>query len=507
MSALITKTIYLDYLDCPKNSWLKLHRPELAHLFESSDFQKGLSQQGYEIESWARKMFPAGVLIEGSSAQAIKLTAQHIALQTPAIFQAAFYIDQFFIRVDILEFDNRSQRWNMYEVKATNSVQENSKQNDHIQDATFQKIVLDVSGIDIGKVFVLHLNRSYVLQGTINVHQLFQAQDVSDRAEENFIDTAELMQTAQKMLLQKDEKLVECACVYKGRSAHCATFNYSHQDVPDYAIHDIARIGASKKKLAELVDKKIFKLQDVPMDFQLSQIQRTQIESHVLQQSFIDKVGIKKQLDQLVYPLYFLDYESYASALPLFDGFSPYNQMPFQFSLHVLDSLDAQLVHHEYLHTRLVDPSHYIIKKLEEFIQGPGSIIVWNKSFEQGIHKNLSYRHPEQQEFLEDLNNRMYDLADVFTKQLYVHPEFKGKTSIKKVLPALVPTSGYSDLDIQGGDVASQSWYTMMYGSLSSVEQQKIAADLRAYCKQDTIAMYQIMMHLHDIASELGDEL
>jgi hypothetical protein len=404
---LITKTTYLDFLDCPKNAWLASNKPELAHLFDLSVFDQGLMEQGNAIELWARKRFPQGVLIEGLSDDAIYATQRHIALETPIIFQAAFKVDQFFIRVDILEFDKKNQVWNLYEVKATSSVKENSKHNDHVEDATFQKIVIESSGIDLGHVFVLHLNKFYVLHGDINVQQLFHVEDVTDRAEERFIDTAEAMQYAQRMLQQDDETVVSCACIYKGRSAHCLTFNYSHQEVPEYAIHDVARIGASKKKLAELVDQKIFKLEDIPLNFKLSEIQRAQIESHILQQSFIDEIAIKTQLDQLVYPLYFLDYESFASAVPLFQGFSPYNQIPFQFSVHVQHSFDAELVHYEYLHTKQVDPSLYIISKLEQFIKNSGSIIVWNKSFEQGIHKNLLQRHPEYQDFLEDLNNRI----------------------------------------------------------------------------------------------------
>lgn len=480
-----------------------MNKQELAHFFELSDFAQGLTEQGNAIELLARKRFAGGVLIEGVSNDAIALTNKHIALRTPVIFQAAFQVDQFFIRADILEFDTQTKQWNLYEVKATNSVKENSKQNDHVEDVIFQKIVIESSGLDLGNVFVLHLNKYYVLQGKIDVEQLFHVEDVTDRAEERFVETAEMMQHAQKMLQQKDENLVTCACIYKGRSAHCATFSYSHRDVPDYAIHDIARIGASKKKLAELVDKKIFDLADVPLDFKLSEIQRIQIESHISEQPFIEKVAIKEQLDQLVYPLYFLDYESFASAVPLFDGFSPYNQIPFQFSVHVQDSFDAPLVHYEYLHTKHVDPSLYIIAKLQQFIHNSGSIIVWSKSFEQGIHKNLYQRHPEHQEFLEDLNNRMYDLAEIFTKQLYVHPDFKGKTSIKKVLPALIADASYQHLGIQAGDVASQSWYTMMYGSLSHADQLKIVEDLRAYCQQDTYAMYAILKKLHqDITSD-----
>ena len=53
-------------------------------------------------------------------------------------------------------------------------------------------------------------------------------------------------------------------------------------------------------------------------------------------------------LKDLEYPLYFFDYETYTAAIPILDGFSPHQHMPFQVSIHELD-LDGNLKHFEYL--------------------------------------------------------------------------------------------------------------------------------------------------------------
>ena len=145
------------------------------------------------------------------------------------------------------------------------------------------------------------------------------------------------------------------------------------------------------------------------------------------------------------------------------------------------------------------DPSLDIIQKLQEFIGSIGTIIVWYKSFEQKINTELAKRFPKHKEFLRDLNNRIYDLMNIFEKQMYIHSKFKGKTSIKKVLPVLVPELSYQELEIREGTAAASKWFSMTYDHLTSIEKQKIAHSLRMYCGLDTYAMYAIWKHLMHI--------
>jgi len=463
-------------------------------MFKLSDFEKGLLAKGNLVETWARKLFPDGVLID--DANALQVTQQYIAEKTPVIFQPKFIYDKFLAKCDALEYDKENNCWNLYEIKGTNALDENAGNIDHVEDATFQTIVLKAAGIKIGKVFIIHLNREYVRENEINVKELFTEDDITAEVRDREENTKIKMQKAAEALFQPDEKALVCQCVYSGRSAHCATFRYSYPQIPEYSIHDLSRIGSSKKRLESLVDSQIFDINDIPDDFELTPTQKNQIYTHKTQKPLIDLTAIKKELRSLEYPLYFLDYETYPPAIPLFRGFKPYQQIPFQFSLHVLNDADGEPAHFEYLHTEPTDPSLSIIAKLQEFIGSEGSIIVWSKRFEKGINSQLAERCPEHKDFLDNLNDRVYDLMEIFQKQFYVHPHFKGKVSIKKVLPVMAPKLTYAELTIKEGGSAMDAWYEMVFGSGSQTDKDKTAEDLRKYCGLDTYAMYAIWKEL-----------
>lgn len=501
MDAHIDKSTYLEYLNCPKNTWLKLHKPELLELFELSEFEKNLSKTGRLVEELAGKMFPQGEAIKRFGDQAIPATRRHIEQKTPVLLQPTFLFEKFLCRCDILAYDAASDSWNLYEIKATNSLEGHTKEVNFMEDATFQAAILTKLEIKLGKIFIVHLNKDYVRGDELELEKLFVYEDVTDEVLNKIPDTWDKMQQARDDLLGKQEEEMACQCLYLGRSAQCTTFKYSHPNVPDYSIHDLYRIGQSPKKITRLVKDKIFALKDIPEDFPLSDIQQNQLRVHLEQKPMIDSAALREELNKLVYPLYFLDYESYASAIPMFKGFLPYQQIPFQFSLHVVEKPGAEPENYGYLHEGEFDPSLTLIEELKELIGPTGSIIVWNKGFESKIHTELAVRHAQHKEFLNNLNFRIYDLMDIFRKQIYVHPDAKGKNSIKNVLPALVPELSYNDLEIHEGATACQRWYEMVFGqSLVPSEKEKILTDLLTYCTLDTYAMYAIWKHLYDIA-------
>lgn len=488
----ITKTIYLEYLNCSKNIWLKLHKPELAPMFELSDFAKSLTASGELVELWARKLFPNGVLISEFGQAAQKITEQYLKDKKPVIFQSTFIKDQFLVKNDVLEYDKDNDCWNLYEIKGTNTLDENSSEIDHVEDATFQYIVLSDLDIKMGRVYIIHLNKDYVRDDEINIADLFIKEEISDQVLERISSTRIKMSQAVECLYQDDEKVPECSCLYQGRSKHCATFSYSHPEVPQYSVHDLSRIGNSKKRLAELIDSGILNINDIPEEFKLSDNQKNQVDVYKNQRAIIDSLAIKKELDSLVYPLYFFDYETYPSAIPLFKGFKPFQHIPFQFSLHVLNSPGAELEHFEYLHLEATDPSENIINYLKKTIGQVGSVIVWSKKFEKGRNEELAERSPDNNVFLNNLNERIYDLMEIFQKQMYVHPGFEGRVSIKKVLPVLVPELSYKNLEIQQGAAAMDAWFKNIFNSKSEEEKKKTAKNLLTYCSLDTYAMYAI---------------
>lgn len=507
----LSKTDYILFRECPKNVWYKIHQPDVYYKEELSDFEKHIIETGNEVELVARKLYPGAVLVEGRDEAAQQLTQKLIDKRQAVIFQPVFVRDGFMAAVDILEYSSESKSFNITEIKASNEADKKR----HYYDLAFQVNLLRRCGLKVGKINLMHLNPEYTRFGELDIKQLFKIDDVTAEISELGAEVALEMEQALKYISSETEPPGACVCLYKGRSNHCTTFHHSNPSVPKYSVHDISRIGLSKKKLAELIDGSHYHLHEVPEEMELSAGQRNQVNAYNFDKILLDKKGIREELKNLVYPIYFIDYETFPSAIPMFDGFSPYQQIPFQYSLFVLDSplratdsglkpTDPRLIHYEFLADRSADPSAAFVESMQKQIGKVGSIIVWSKKFECTINKQIAERVPEAAGFIADVNSRVYDLMDIFTKQHYVHKDFKGSTSIKKVLPVLAPELSYKELAIQEGGTAASSWLKLISPVIASkpkqsnidVDKIQLRKDMLAYCKLDTFAMVRILDEL-----------
>ncbi len=495
MPITISKTDYLVYRDCPKNAWMKIHRPWVYFKSEMASFVKLIIETGNEVEAVARELFPTGVLIKGRDEEAEEETQKYLGIKQETLFQPIFRKEGFLAACDVLKFDTETGKYDIYEIKATNEADEKT----HFYDLAFQVNLLRMCGLDVGKIKLLHLNSKYVRDGDIDVTNLFAIDDVTSEIESLCAEVADEMELALSYMSNDVEPSGNCSCIYKGRSKHCQTFANNNPQVPPYSVHDISRIGVSKAKLAELIDGNIFNIEDVPADMSLSDIQRNQVDAHTYNKISIDREKIREELANLVYPIYFLDYETFPSAIPRFDGFSPYQQIPFQYSLHVLRVSDAELEHFEFLYTEIGDPSIPLAQSLQKDIGPTGSVIVWHKSFERGRNEEIAKRLPEFKQFMDSVNSRLYDLEDIFKKQYFVHKDFCGSTSIKKILPVLATEPSYEKLSIKEGGTAAESWNKITAGKVSPEEKEKIKKALLVYCGLDSYAMYAIWKALGDL--------
>jgi hypothetical protein len=494
----ISKTTFQYFLCCPKNTWLKLHKPELADRFVISEFDKHIMEQGNEVESCARNLFPNGIEVVSTGEDACSDTVRLIGSHTPAIFQATFIENGFLARNDVLSFNEQNNCWDLYEVKGTNRLKEGSPERDHIIDVTFQVSVLKRANLPLGRFYVIHINKDYVRVGDLDIKSLFITEDVTDKVLEKLPEVENMMAVAKEYLLNEKEPAGSCDCLYKSRRNHCSTFSYSNPQVPEYSVHDISRIH--KTKLEKLVESELFDLNDVPDDLELSDKQRNQVSAHQTQRPVIDKTEIKRELDALKFPLYFLDYEAVGPAIPVFNGYKPYQRIPFQFSLHILRTPGGEMEHIEYLHPDLTDPSENVAKLLKQHIQG-GSVIAWHKSYEAGVNRELGERLPYYTDFMQQVNNSLYDLKDIFQDQYYIHDGFHGSASLKKVLPIIDPELSYKTLEIQQGGEAVDAWWKMISPGTSELESEIISKNLKIYCGQDTYAMYVIWKHLYNLVN------
>ena len=492
----ISKSTFLQYQICPKDTWLRLHKPELVDTFTVTEFEKHLLEQGNEVEACARQLYPHSVLVSATGDAAVDETRRLLADGVDAIFQATFLADGFFAKCDVLKRGATPGTWDLFEIKGTNSKKEGSEDRDHISDLTFQKHVLELAGVTVGRAYIVHLNKEYVRAGDLDLRALFTVSDSTEQVDELSAGLLQEMHAAKVYLNKKDEPNIGCDCHLSGRSRHCRTFAYSHPEIPAYSVHDIVRIGQSKKKLEYFMDERIFVIDDVPDDYKLGDAQELQVRSHKTQTPIIDQDTIADVLRSYTFPLYFFDYETFSPAIPAFDGYSPYKRIPFQFSLHTLRDAESEPEHVEFLHLERSDPTRAVAELLDKHIHPEGSVIVWYAPFERGVNKEIGERLGAYAGRMEQINGQVRDLRDIFSKQHYVHPEFHGSTSIKDVMPVLVPELSYGGLAIKDGATASEQWWTMTAVETDASDRAAIADALRAYCKLDSYAMYAIWRKL-----------
>ena len=277
MAILVTKTNFLEFLMCPKNIWLKLHKPELMEQFEMSAFEKQLAEQGNEVEECAHALFPGGVEVIARGEAGVEETKRLMDAETPYIFQATFIVEGFMAKVDVLRRGSDGA-WDILEIKGTNSVKEEGADRSHVDDLAFQSSVLRRAGVSVGDLVLVHLNKEYVRAGDLDIEKLFLLEDMNEKVEARMGEIEEQMAAAREHLVKDTEPMKGCECIYKGRSAHCSTFAYSNPEVPEYSIHDLARIGSSKKKLQTMVERKLFGIDEVPADISLTDIQENQAQ-------------------------------------------------------------------------------------------------------------------------------------------------------------------------------------------------------------------------------------
>ena len=224
-----------------------------------------------------------------------------------------------------------------------------------------------------------------------------------------------------------------------------------------------------------------------------------QVNSELNNETIIDKEKIREFVNDLKYPLYFMDFETFKTAVPIFDKSRPYQQLVFQYSLHVLQANNSELQHKEYLaEVDGTDPRVKFLKQLIADCGKKGDILVYNIGFERGKLNDLAESFPNYTISINKIIDRLKDLMIPFQQRLYYTPAMWGSYSIKKVLPAMVPELSYADLNIGEGGTASDTFASMLTGEYEG-DMEQTRKDLFEYCKMDTFAMVKILEKLNSV--------
>lgn len=488
---MLTKSDYNRYRECPIHLWMHKHRADELGVKEPNDQLAWIFEQGNLVERQARLMFPDGQLVHGHTGEAQKQTRALIENGASTIFQATAISDGLFVMADVLRWNAESGAWDLFEVKSSTSVKK-----DHLYDVCFQRLAFRRAGYSIGSLFLIHVNSGYVRQGDIDPPAFLVTENITAEVDAVTPEAELEIEQARTVAAQVDVPArTLCTCSPKA----CPCPGYCYPDLPEYSIFNLTRLREAKAK--RLYASGIRTLHDLPAEYQLSNAQTLQVQTARSGRSIVDIPAIRRLLSPLEYPLYFLDYESWNPALPMFDGYRPYQQMVFQFSLHTVSEPSAPETHTDCLVRDLREPSYEVVHRLAESIGPSGSVVVWNKSFEKSRNNEMAARFPQFGQFLSSLNGRIFDLMDVFRKLHYVHPAFQGSCSIKDVLPVLVPGLSYENISIRDGAAASLTWCRMLTDGNRASEREENCDHLRAYCRLDTLAMVEVFRHVASIAN------
>jgi hypothetical protein len=435
---------------CPKRLFLHKFASELRN--PMSEAQQNVFATGTNAGILAQDLFPGGVNAEPETPYefhvSVQKTKEFIEAGETIIYEAAFNFEGVLCAIDLLV--KMEDGWHAFEVKSTNSAK-----SPHIQDAALQYYVMTNCGLDVKNISIVHFNKDYVKRGTIDVQQLFQKSPIL----EPVINLQEFVSAKAKELKELVMNRIEpdiapgdhCTKPYE-----CDFTNHCWKN----------RVEATPKDYGE---------------------------------EKIDSVELQRFTESLTYPLCFFDFETVAYGVPEYNESRPHQAVPFQFSLHIIDQPGAEIRHIEYLGNGIEDPRQELINSMIENLGTRGTILVWYKPFEYGITGQLAIDFPQFAKELIAIQARLVDLMVPFKQGHYRHPDMSGSSSIKKVLPVLIPELSYENLNIGEGRTASLT-YSQLPTMDSETREQKIL-DLLEYCKQDTWAMVRIWQWINDKTS------
>ena len=448
---MLSKSRYLKGLKCHKALWLNHHKKEEAY-YPASTIRK--FEAGNTAGDIAQDHFPDGMLAlvnDHPDADAAQKTQELLQKGVSSLYEATFIANRTLVALDILhQIDGK---WYGFEVKSTNSVK-----HEHVRDAAIQFYVIQESGFDLEDIFIMHFDRTYVRQGAIDPKGLFTHKSVKTPLQHYLKDIPDNIETFLKVYQQEEPEILigpHCDKPYE-----CEFKNYCHE------------LPENQKLLEAEKDTK-------PLGTDIIHKNET---------------AIHEFLKNNPYPIFSLDLETVMYGIPQFDNSRPYQQIPFQYSLHYQKNAQTKPEHFEFLGNGIDDPREKLIQQLVNDLEKAGSILVYSP-FEKRMIKELAIDHPRYENELNAILDRLVDLAPLFRKHIKTEAT-QSKYSLKIVQPTFLPHLSYQELNIQQGMAAMDAYKNL--ANLTKEEALEAKKSMLDYCKMDTLIVLELYKLLYD---------
>lgn len=472
-------------LQCELRLWYEVFNRELME--DPDAVTQYRFDTGTEVGELAQKRYPEGKLVVHDHfhfREAFRETKELVEDSSiTALFEPAFQYRRVRCRIDILQ-RLPAGGWRIVEVKSANGLK-----NEYLPDIALQYWVLRGCNIDVRDACVLTLNPAYIRGKSLNVNRLFMEHPVWEEVQE-LASSISVEVAAMKSMLAGSSPPDIAMGDHCTKPYPCPFYDHCSIGLP-VIDHPITEFYDFRKK-QDLFDLGIEEIRDVPSDYRLSEvneaIRKSIVRGKAQGRGRNELIG---RISGLRSPVRHLDFETINPAIPQFEGTSPYQVIPFMFSVHT-EARNGSLNHIEYLHEESTDPRRNVAERLIESLGKRGSICMYS-SFELTQIKSLAKAFPDLEESLLGILKRLVDIRPFVLKHYY-HPDFRGSFSLKSVYPVLGRTD-YSDLEIAEGSIASIV-YLHALNSEDSEERKRIFRNLREYCKRDTLATHEILDRL-----------
>jgi CRISPR/Cas system-associated exonuclease Cas4 (RecB family) len=485
----LSKSKLLAYRQCPKRLWLEIHHPELR---EDSPAARASQEIGHTVGEIARKIYDPqdeGVFLDLNEIDLSELLTRSETLCRSGrgpIFEAGFSANGALSIADVMlpVKDGRKRAWRMVEVKSSTELKDY-----HRDDAAIQAYITRSAGVPLQSIAIAHIDRTWTYPGKGDYQGLLTEHDITEEAFDRGAEVAGWIESALTVARKRKEPAITTGAQCK-KPYPCGYMEYclGQEPQPKYPASWLPRMQS--KALKELLADGVTDMRDVPDDL-LNDLQLRVKSCTLKNKVFFDAEGAADDLAPYRLPAYFLDFETIQFAVPIWKGLHPYDQVPFQFSLHRL-SRTGKLEHREFLDLSGKDPSPKLAAALVEACGERGPIFVYNASFETSRIREMGERFPKLRKSLTALNKRIVDLLPI-TRARYYHPSQQGSWSIKAVLPAIAPTITYDQLDgVRDGGMAMEAYQEAVSKTCAVDRKTQIASQLLKYGSLDTMAMIEI---------------
>ncbi len=485
----LSKSKYCRAIQCNKMLWLEKNKPEEKGEMDN----QAVLDNGTKVGELAKGIFGNYTNIEYDENldKMIYDTKEALKESSNIITEASFKYKNNFCSIDILKVNGNSVE--IYEVKSSTEIKDI-----YLDDISYQFYILNKLGYKVTKASIVYINNQYIRHGELNLSELFNIEDVTDIVQEKRKEIEAKIKEINKYMKQEDEPKQEIG-MQCFKPYQCQFWKYCTKHLPEHNVFQIRKMHKDKALKFYYEGKINFKdLLEEEMNWKFKQqieFQEFNYEPH------IDKQKIREFMKNLYYPIYFLDFETMQPAIPEFDNSKPYQQIPFQYSLHYIEKENGKLFHKEFLAESGTDPRRKLAEQLVKDIPKDVCVTAYNMMFEKGRIKELAEIFSDLSEHLMNIHDHIQDLMIPFSERMYYCKDMQGSYSIKYVLPALFPNDpelNYHNLPlIHNGGEAMNIFPKIK--DMSKEEQKKARYGLLKYCELDTYAMVKVWEKLKEV--------